>query len=554
MLLLFVTILVNSDDIDLFRKNVAQGEIYTRLLRCVYRKFVVRKGKTFKAGDFVTVLKLLGKIAWKTLNTKQYHFQMKQVLIGDVDIFEYGIITGHQDFHLVGHETADVFISYPHRTFQEFLGAFHFTHKMSIIEQPGRYVSQYCRESILGIYSFLHFCLWFLSDVSERGYFTFPQVEGVQNQIEACIAAKINSIELNLTNIFQMFPALNIYSAHKINDWLVLDTCRRAIASCTKIRRVLLSSIDPADWLLDFIRPAIPNLSTIELVENPSARLVASSLSECVLRADDLNVIIATENFSGSQSLLSQCSGLAKLPSLYLVLTGFDQNGELSGHVRPGIDKLSAFNLFYNNSLNSFKTTFRCVPSLTHISLIGMYLDSSVVTALGKAVKNGCLPSLNHMSLAGCGDSLKDKLHKLFEHPWPKLNYLNLNNCVLNGEDIDFMSSTFGSEENHLLPEVRTLLIQLGDDAKDLIPQETCFLNTYARWRSEIRDAVRSLFQRPWPLLSKLWLRNVSKDEYKMAITALNAGGLPDLTDLTISMGTRSIAQKSSGSPWNMRP
>ena len=113
---------------------------------------MLRKGKAVKAGDFVTVLKLLGKIAWKTLKTKQYHFQMKQALIDDVDIFEYGIITGHQDFHLVGHETADVFISYSHRTFQEFLGAFHFTHKMSSIEQPGRYISQYCRESILGIY------------------------------------------------------------------------------------------------------------------------------------------------------------------------------------------------------------------------------------------------------------------------------------------------------------------------------------------------------------------------------------------------------------------
>ena len=231
----------------------------------------------------------------------------------------------------------------------------------------------------------------------------------MQNQIEACIAAKINSIELNLTSIFQTFPALNVYGAHKIKDWLVLDTCRRGIASCTKIRRVLLSSIDPADWLLDFICPAIPNLSTIELVENPSARLVASSLSECVLRAGDLNVIIATENFSGSQSLISQCSGLAKLPSLYLVLTGFDQNRELSGHVRPGIDKLSVFNLFYNNSLNRivFQNDIQMCPSLTNISLIGMYLDSSVVTALGKAVKNGCLPSLNHMSLAGYGDSLK---------------------------------------------------------------------------------------------------------------------------------------------------
>ena len=39
MLILFICILVNHDDLDLTRKNVALGEIYFRLVRCIYRKY-----------------------------------------------------------------------------------------------------------------------------------------------------------------------------------------------------------------------------------------------------------------------------------------------------------------------------------------------------------------------------------------------------------------------------------------------------------------------------------------------------------------------------------
>ena len=47
MLLLFICILVNSDEINLESKRISLGEVYTRLVRLLYRKFVVRKGQEF---------------------------------------------------------------------------------------------------------------------------------------------------------------------------------------------------------------------------------------------------------------------------------------------------------------------------------------------------------------------------------------------------------------------------------------------------------------------------------------------------------------------------
>ena len=57
MLLLFICILVNADEIDLEQKNVTLGEIYTRLVSCLYRKFTVRKGVHFLHGEFEKILK-----------------------------------------------------------------------------------------------------------------------------------------------------------------------------------------------------------------------------------------------------------------------------------------------------------------------------------------------------------------------------------------------------------------------------------------------------------------------------------------------------------------
>ena len=63
MLLLFICILVNHDEIDLARKNVNLGEIYFRLVRCIYRNYCERAKLGFKNNNFLDFLCKIGKLA-----------------------------------------------------------------------------------------------------------------------------------------------------------------------------------------------------------------------------------------------------------------------------------------------------------------------------------------------------------------------------------------------------------------------------------------------------------------------------------------------------------
>ena len=64
ILLSFIYLLVQEDDIDLTDQTIHIGEIYTRMVRCLYKKFTIRKGLEFKSDEFEQVLLKIGKLAF----------------------------------------------------------------------------------------------------------------------------------------------------------------------------------------------------------------------------------------------------------------------------------------------------------------------------------------------------------------------------------------------------------------------------------------------------------------------------------------------------------
>ena len=150
ILLSFLCLLVREEDIDLSDQTLHIGEIYTRMVRCLYKKFTIRKGIHYESGSFVTVLSCLGKLALETLLSGNPLLQRSDVTkaVGS-DAFDYGLLIGHEDAHrLIRDETADIFVTFPHRSILEFLGAFYFVMNFdatiplgssclpSILEQP----------------------------------------------------------------------------------------------------------------------------------------------------------------------------------------------------------------------------------------------------------------------------------------------------------------------------------------------------------------------------------------------------------------------------------
>ena len=60
ILLSFLCLLVREDNIDLSNKTISMGEIYFRMVRCLYKKFTIRKGIEFETSSFFKVLESLG--------------------------------------------------------------------------------------------------------------------------------------------------------------------------------------------------------------------------------------------------------------------------------------------------------------------------------------------------------------------------------------------------------------------------------------------------------------------------------------------------------------
>ena len=78
ILLLFMCLLVREEQIDLTNEIRNTGEIYVRMVRCLYKKFTIRKEMEYKASDFIEVLKSVGRLALKTLLSRNRNPLLKR--------------------------------------------------------------------------------------------------------------------------------------------------------------------------------------------------------------------------------------------------------------------------------------------------------------------------------------------------------------------------------------------------------------------------------------------------------------------------------------------
>ena len=128
MLLSFLCILVRDYGINLKENAIPLGEIYTKLLRCLYMTFTVRQDIDYQTTEFISVLHKVGKIALETL--KFGPLMRRGDIIDELgtDAFNYGLIVGNDNPFLHRYdETSNIFISFLERGMQDFLGAFYFT-------------------------------------------------------------------------------------------------------------------------------------------------------------------------------------------------------------------------------------------------------------------------------------------------------------------------------------------------------------------------------------------------------------------------------------------
>ena len=184
ILLSFMCILVREKAVDLANKTMSTGEIYTRMMQCLYKKFMIRRGIKYDDGKFKKVVGLVGKVAWETLFLGNPLFERSRVEkeVGE-DVFDYGFLIGNED--MIADLKADILITFAHRSIQEFFGAFFFVY----LHIKGKYIDDGLWSSTEPTFMtnplFLHFCFWFLSDRCWRKYFPVCDMKTTCNALYA---------------------------------------------------------------------------------------------------------------------------------------------------------------------------------------------------------------------------------------------------------------------------------------------------------------------------------------------------------------------------------
>ena len=103
ILLSFFCFLVAENEIDLKDTTIGVGDIYTLLVKCLYKKYTIRENAEHKKKNFNKVLRSVGRLALKTLISNKPLLKRRTVLrvVGQF-AFDYGLFAGHEDIRLLG--------------------------------------------------------------------------------------------------------------------------------------------------------------------------------------------------------------------------------------------------------------------------------------------------------------------------------------------------------------------------------------------------------------------------------------------------------------------
>ena len=215
IIFLIVCVLVKNEAIVLGSKTFCNGELYFKLVRFLYVKYTKQKGMEYEKEHLVELIKKLGKLAWETLKSGNGLLRRSHVIkeIGE-EAFEYGLLIGNEDFRLVGHDIADILVTFPHRTLQEFLGSYYFVLRLGEGCSLESLLGSDCKTArFMQDQLFLHFCLWFAKGNEEL----IPVSEGqvALQVLKSYILERIDVVQFEPEVIARVFPACDVNVAHK---------------------------------------------------------------------------------------------------------------------------------------------------------------------------------------------------------------------------------------------------------------------------------------------------------------------------------------------------
>ena len=424
------------------------------------------------------------------------------------DAFDYGLLIGHEDPHrLIRDETADIYVTFPHRSIQEFLGALYFVWMLN----QGKEI-----QSVSGINSdklifltntlFLQFCIWFLCD--DQKYFTFGNKQNVRQHLTHFTVNLLNKGELDMKRIERDYPALDISTgSYYAKDKLRVSFLGDILAKCNKASSLILSHHHTLNQFLEFIKS---NLKSLTFIKHEKATCSVSFFksTEMVIEAwyntlDKLCVILKHYNKVMNDPVVH----------LYLCKpTSFVYSAKRSSFQNVRTLHLSCL----DKDCKEGKEFLRVGSDLTELHFNVIKTEIIMNQVINK-LSGGNYQSLNHLSFVRCSH-IEGKLSVLFESVQRNLKYLNLLHTPLSEKDLEFLClACNGSEKT--LPNLTSLCLSIPDAS-----------NTS-------RDTFWTKFVLlPWLKLKQLYVYYEDECSTDGLSRAIRDHKLPNLTCLRIKM------------------
>ena len=404
ILLSFMCLLVRHDEIDLASEAINAGEIYVRMVRCLYKKFLIRKGREFNQNNFVTDMRKIGKLALETLLSGKPLLKRSDVMneVG-MEAFEYGLLIGHEDFRLIADETADISVTFPHRSIQEFLGALYFI--LCLIEGVSV-------QSLLG------------DDPEKSLFFTNPLFFYFANWVACGSKDYFPTIQLKCDKARQI---LKLYILKHI-DQVQLDLPR------PENEDNFIKKFQVSKWILKKIRPLLKTkLRSITVSESEY------SFHPCTTWGD-FNIVLQGIDRSGPilETLMQLCASADRQVSLYV----FSEEHKVSSIVRIELSAVlheHVKSLYVLGSKPHLVTAEESIEDKIILERLCLgHISVPLASVLNRHAQNESLSRLTYLSVpavemphtqfsaVGVNRHTKPIVGCLFEEMWPHLSHLAL--------------------------------------------------------------------------------------------------------------------------------
>ena len=497
-------------------KTISNGEIYFRMVQCLYKKFTIRKGIKFETSSLVNVLMAIGKLALETLLSGKSELERSQIIeqVGE-EVFEYGLLIGEDGFSLTLDMTVDILVTFPHRSLQQFLGAFYFVLSLGK-KQTVNHVEEAFREYLENPL-FSEFCLWFL--IEPNRFFSFPERSMARKLLTNYVTEQIDAVEVDFQTLERNYPALSLALGDNRNEF-ALKILEAALVKCSRIKHIVMDPHHPVNRILRSIHPdLIQGFKSIEMSKFQET-LITSPLQFLYVRHDhSFNLTVKCDIFEKSadalNTVLKVCEGWNK--SVYLWVCEISFRKLLQDF--PSVHTLSTT----GRSSHYILPLNKMYPQLVNLFLTGYHFDLRDMSLLAEASAQGRLPKLSTLDLGG-NHEIGGNLSVLLSQCFPSLTTLILCHCDLEMSDAQSLAQ---ARRMVLLPKLRHLDLSFNYR-----------LNFASKLHSD-KSPLLSLFDQVISTLNTLVTRRCglgSDDLYKLHPQEVgNSNLLSELTTLDMS-------------------